>query len=154
MCWLYFVPNLLVIKQLNTLYVGGKYVRVVCESVCEEISRSVQFKGVSRLELATGKSPEWHTCEACRGSWRVTTVGALQDKASSLTRQLAHDSNSWLIPIARLSCQNALFDWNLTFRNPHTHHYKYPYTFQREFWERNPREKQDWLIHNPHPLIL
>ena len=22
--------------------------------------------------------------------------------------------------------------------------------FQREFWERNPREKQDWLIHNLH----
>ena len=21
-------------------------------------------------------------------------------------------------------------------------------SFQREFWERNPREKQDWLIHN------
>ena len=27
-------------------------------------------------------------------------------------------------------------------------------SFQREFWERNPREKQDWLIHNLHLLIL
>ena len=23
-------------------------------------------------------------------------------------------------------------------------------SFQREFWERNPREKQDWFIHNFH----
>ena len=23
-------------------------------------------------------------------------------------------------------------------------------SFQREFWERNPREKQDWFIHNVH----
>ena len=23
-------------------------------------------------------------------------------------------------------------------------------SFQREFWERNPREKQDWFIHNLH----
>ena len=26
--------------------------------------------------------------------------------------------------------------------------------FQREFWERNSREKQDWLIHNLHIEIL
>ena len=35
------------------------------------------FKGVSRLDLVTGKSPKWHTCEACRelkghDSWRTT----------------------------------------------------------------------------------
>ena len=34
--------------------------------------------------------------------------------------------------------------------------YKYPLypqnveSFQREYWERNPKEKQDWLIHNLH----
>ena len=33
---------------------------------CEENSRFVQFKGVSQLDLATSKSPEWHTFEACR----------------------------------------------------------------------------------------
>ena len=27
-------------------------------------------------------------------------------------------------------------------------------SFQREFWEREPREKQDWLIHNFFHLIL
>ena len=27
-------------------------------------------------------------------------------------------------------------------------------SFQREFWERNPREKQDWLIHNLYIVTL
>ena len=44
----------------------------------------------------------------------------------------------------------------LTLRIPNTHKYKYPSyprnieSFQREYWEKNPREKQDWLIHNLH----
>ena len=32
-CWLYSVPNLLVIQHLETLYLGGNYVMVVCEKV-------------------------------------------------------------------------------------------------------------------------
>ena len=32
-CWLYFIPNLLVIQHLETLYLGGNHVRVVCERV-------------------------------------------------------------------------------------------------------------------------
>ena len=32
-CWLYSVPNLLVISQLVTLCLGGNHVRVVCEKV-------------------------------------------------------------------------------------------------------------------------
>ena len=31
--WLYFVPNFLVIQHLETLYLGGNHVRVVCERV-------------------------------------------------------------------------------------------------------------------------
>ena len=31
--WLYFVPNLLVIQHLETLYLGRNNVRVVCERV-------------------------------------------------------------------------------------------------------------------------
>ena len=43
---------------------------------------------------------------------------------------------------------------NLTLRIPFSLQYKYPLyprnveSFQREYWERNPREKQDGLIHN------
>ena len=32
-CWLYSVPNLLVIQQLVILYLGGNHVRIVCERV-------------------------------------------------------------------------------------------------------------------------
>ena len=32
-CWFYFVPNLLVIQHLETLYLGGNHVRVVSERV-------------------------------------------------------------------------------------------------------------------------
>ena len=30
-CWLYFMPNFLVIQQLETLYFCGNHVRVMCE---------------------------------------------------------------------------------------------------------------------------
>ena len=32
-CWLYFMPNLLVIQNLETPYLGGIHVRAVCERV-------------------------------------------------------------------------------------------------------------------------
>ena len=44
----------------------------------------------------------------------------------------------------------------LTLHISNTYKYKYPLypqtveSFQREYWERNPREKQDWLIPNLH----
>ena len=47
---------------------------------------------------------------------------------------------------------------NLTLRIPLSLQYKYPSypwnieSFEREYWERNPREKQDSLIHNLHIL--
>ena len=60
------------------------------------------LKGVLRLDLATGKSPKWHTCEACRelkghDSW--STIG---QKVQSAWK-LSHDSNSRLVPITRPS---------------------------------------------------
>ena len=33
MCWLYSIPNLLVIQHLETLYLGGNNVRIMCETV-------------------------------------------------------------------------------------------------------------------------
>ena len=35
-CWLYSVPNLLVFQHLETQYLGGNHVRVVCERVCTQ----------------------------------------------------------------------------------------------------------------------
>ena len=61
-----FRANLLVIQHLETLYLGGNHVRVVCE----EKLKSVQLSRASRLDLAAGSwlasRQSWHTCEACR----------------------------------------------------------------------------------------
>ena len=48
-CWLYYVPNLLVIQHLETLYLGGNHVRVVCERVWRKAEDCALNKG-----LATG----------------------------------------------------------------------------------------------------
>ena len=101
------------------------------------------LKRVLRLDLATSKSPKWHTCE---GNWRVTTAKALQDKMYSLARLLARDLNSRLVLIAGSSHQNTLFGWKLTFYIPHVPYYKYTYTHEiwrasRENFERETLEK-------------
>ena len=58
------------------------------------------------------------------------SVVALQDKTSSLARQLARDSNLRLVLVMRLSHQNTLFVRNLTFRILYTPYYKYLYTHE------------------------
>ena len=52
MCKLYFVPNLLVIQHLETLYLGGNNIRVVCERVWI-INQVRAPRGNSRLDLTT-----------------------------------------------------------------------------------------------------
>ena len=53
-CWLYSMPNLLVFQQLETLYLGGNHVKVVCVRECEELLKCVQRSRDSRLDLAGG----------------------------------------------------------------------------------------------------
>ena len=126
------------------MYLGGIYVRVVYERVWREL-KMCAIKGVSWLDLATDsrlESRQSGTHVKHAGNWRVTTVRALQDKMYSLARQLARDLNLRLVPVARLSRQNALFGWKLTFYISHIHYYKYPYpTKCRRFLERILREK-------------
>ena len=50
-----------------------------------------------------------------QGSWIVKPAGALQEKTSSLVRQLAYDSNSQLSQVARPSRQTTLFGKNWPF---------------------------------------
>ena len=70
MCWLYSVPNLLIIQQLKTLYLGENYIKVVCVCECEDLIKCVQSKSISQLELATDSRvvthQKCHTCGACR----------------------------------------------------------------------------------------
>ena len=94
MCWLYSVPNFLVIQNVETLYLGGNNVRVVCERVWRN-SSWVHLRGVSQLDLATDSrlaSRQSVTRVKYAGSWRVMTARALQDKKYSLAWQLTRDS--------------------------------------------------------------
>ena len=122
-CWLYFMPNLLVIQNLETPYLGGIHVRAVCERVWRN-AQECALSRASWLDLATGKSPKLAHVWGIQRSWRVMPVGALQDKTSNLARQLTHDSNSRLRQVARSNSQTMLFERKLTFRIPNTHQYK------------------------------
>ena len=81
---------------------------------------------------------------------------ALQDKSPRLARPLARNLNSRLSLVTRPSRQTTLFgkNWLFVFLSyPTIYRLLYPRnieSFQKEFWERNPREKQDWFIHNLH----
>ena len=97
MYWLYSMPNLLTFQQLDTLYLGGNHVRVVCErvwriQVCEHSKRF--------LRLATCQNA---TCVKHARSWRVTTAGALQNKKGqsglvviSWLKLATHSSSEWV----------------------------------------------------------
>ena len=100
-CWLYSVPNLLIFQQLETLYLGGNHVRVVCMRKCKELLKCVQRSRDSRLDLVGGSQLQTarlkHTCQACQ-KLKHRTSCSLQDKSSRLAR-----------PFARSSHQNTLF---------------------------------------------
>ena len=154
--WLYSVPNLLVFQHLVTLYLGGLVVMVVSE-IEWSLLKSMQENRDSRLGLA---GDSWlqaarrstHTKHARR--WTVMLAGALQEKIGQLAIRLSRDWISRLSQVARPSCEPPLFWKNLTFHILFSPQYKYPSypqmkgSFQREFWERNPRVKQDWFIYN------
>ena len=80
---------------------------------------------------------------------------ALQDKSPRLARPLAYGLNSRLSLVARTPC---LGNWLFVFfSHPTIYRPLYPRnveSFQRKFWEKNPREKQDWFIHNIHIKTL
>ena len=110
--------------------------------MCEHSRSFQQLDLTSDLRLATHQNA---TRVKHAGSRRVMIVGVLQDKKCNLAWPLSCDSNLRLIPLARLSRQNALFCRKVTFYIPHIPYYKYPYThemqsFQREFCEKNPRK--------------
>ena len=110
--------------------------------------------------LATDKPPKLAHVWSTQGSWRVMPAIALQEKSLKLARLLACDLNSRLHLVARLSRQTTLFgkNWLFAFLSHPTIYrplyLRYSESFQREFWERNPREKQDWFIHNLHIKTL
>ena len=111
-CWLYFVPNFFVFLQLETLYLGGNHVRVVCVRECKKLLKCMQrsrdswldFAGGSRLQAAKLK----YMCQACQKLKRRVSC-SLQDKSSRLASPFARGLNSRLNPVARSNRQNTLF---------------------------------------------
>ena len=124
--------------------------------MCERVWRIAQV--CAKKQGLTGGS--WlqaarmmHTCQACQKLKRRASCCTTGQKSQAgqavclrleLTTQPSHEVKSPKHPV-----------WeNLTFHIPsHPTIYipLYPRfwdSFLREFWERNPRKKQDWLIHN------
>ena len=144
MCWLYSVPNFLVIQHVEILYLGGNNVRIVCEIVWRNLS-CVHSRGVSWLNLATNSWQAIHqsaTHVKHARSWKVTTTEALQDKKYSLAWQLTYNSFQSRGPVARVPCvvQNLLFTFHFI------PYYKYLYihemygTEKGAYWEKNPKK--------------
>ena len=115
--------------------------------------------------LAAASRQMLNTCQACQklkshASWSTTEQKVQTSCAVTLRLELATQLNRE----SKLPASSVLK--NLTLRIPFLPQCKYPLypqnveSFQREYWERNPREKQDWLIHNLHietfqiPLFL
>ena len=158
-----FRINLLVIQHIETMYLGENHVRVVCERMWKK-AQDCALSRNSRLNLAIGS----RGLQVAKGCTRVKHAEELNSHVSwSTTGQKVHSGhsvNSRLGLATQSSCEakspvHSIWE-KLTLRIPYTHQYKYPLyprnveIFQREFWERNLKKKQDWLIHNLHPLIL
>ena len=94
-----------------------------------------------------------NTCQACQklkhhASWSTTgqkvQTGHSVTSRLELATQSSRESKSPASSVLK----------NLTLRIPFSPQYKYPLypwnveSFQGEYWKKNPREKQDWLIHN------
>ena len=112
------------------------------KSVHENRDSRLDLAGDSRLQAARSS-----TCAKHAKSWSIMLARALQHKIGQLAVLLSCDSvKPRISPVLK----------NLTLHIPFSSQYKYPLyprkkkSFQREFWERNLRVKQDWFIHNLH----
>ena len=118
--------------------------------------KSVQENSVLRLDLTSDsllQVARSSTRAKHARSWSVMLAGALQDKIGQLAVLLSRGWISRLSQVARLSCEPAMFwkTWRFTFHSHPSIYSLYPRkkeSFEREFWERNPRVKQDWFINN------
>ena len=149
------MPNLLVFQQLVTLYLGGILVRVVSEIMwrnAQECVRKTETRNWISWVTRGCKPPETtHVpgmleVEASRQLEHYRTTGRSVTSQLELATQSSSEAKLRASPILK----------NLTLHIPFSPQYKYPFypgkkeSFQREFWERNPREKQDRFIPKLH----
>ena len=133
MCWLYSIPNLLIIQHLETLYLGGNNVRAVCDKVwrIDQVCAIKRFLATGTCDrLTSSDSLESSTPVKHARSWRVRIAGSLRDKKV----QSSHSANWWLelatcpsrewLASALCFAKKWLFTFLLIF------YYKYPYTHE------------------------
>ena len=127
-----------------------------CSKLCSEAGTRDWISWVAHgLQAARRCTRVKHTKKLNRHASCSTTGQKVQSGHSVILRlglatQSSHKAKSLVHSIME----------KLTIRIPFSLQYKYPLylqnieSFLREFWERNPREKQDWLIHNLYIVIL
>ena len=128
----------------------------------ERVWRNAQdVHGCKDSRLDSQVTRDW---QAAKVGTRVKYAGKLKSYANCCTTgqksQASQAVSSRLELVTQPSCEakspNHPVWEKLTFHIPsHPTIYRSLYprnveSFQREFWERNPREKQDWFIHNFH----
>ena len=155
MCWLYYMPNLLVIQYLETLLLCGNNVKVVYKRVWR-IDRACAIKRQlatrSRNWLASGASSKCVTRVEHARSWRVRTAGSLQEKNYKLAFLLFGNWNSRLIPVANDSLVHPVL-----LKTNFSHSISYPTintlipTKCRKLLERILREKSQRTTRLIHP---
>ena len=128
----------------------------VWESV-KKCSNLCKVAGTRNWNLRLASHQMMHTSEACRKDEQLCQLERYRTKSPIWQFFLLA---AWTKSPASYVLKN------LTLRIPFSLQYKYPLyprnveSFQREYWERNPRENQDWLIHNLYietfqiPLLL
>ena len=122
-----------------------------CSSVCKEAGTC---GWISRV--AHGCKPlNWSTLAKHARSWSVMPaihykINVPTSQAVCLRLELATQPSREVKPVEHPIWQNMTFHIpsHLTIYIPL--YPRFRESFQREFWEKNPREKQDWLIHNLH----
>ena len=117
----------------------------------------VQSSRDSRLDLAgssrLASRQKLLTCQACREDEQSRQLEHYKTKSPIWQFCLL---TAWTLTQSSREAKSPASSVlkNLTLRIPFSLQYKYPLyprnveSFQREYWERNPREKQDGLIHN------
>ena len=128
----------------------------MCERVWRIVQDCAKKQGLaarSRGWLVACKLPKYCTRVKHARSWRVTPAVALQDK-SQVGQAVCSRLELATQPSREVKLLEHLVWEKLTFHIP-SHptiyillHPRFWEGFQREFWERNPKEKQDWFIHN------
>ena len=116
-----------------------------CSSLCKIVGTCDWTSRVARgLQAPRSCTRAKHAEKLKRhASWSTTGQKVQTGHSISLWLELVTQSSREAKPPA-----NSILE-KLTLRIPNTHKYKYPSypqnieSFQREYWERNPREKQD-----------